>query len=212
LTQASQVPWQALVQQTPSAQCPPEHWLLPPHVAPVPPLGAQVLVAVLQKDPVAQFPSTVQADGRQVIESLQATPPEQAAVVAAPLLQLPAPSQLAGVVVSCPLKHIEVPGQLVATPARAQAPFPSQKPVVPQAEPLSVQSLSPLVPLGSLVQTPLVPLLLLARQDSQSPAQSTSQQTWSALEQTPLAHWLVAVQAAPGASFGLHVPVPGSQM
>lgn len=178
----------------------------------MPPLGAQVLVVVSQKDPVAQFPSTVQAAGRQVIPSWQATPPGQAPVVAVPGLQVPEPSQLDGVVVSWPPAQAEVPGQVVPTAARAQAPFPSQKPVAPHAELLGVQSLSALLPFGSGAQMPSIPPVLLATQDSQVPVQSLLQQTWSALEQTPLAHWPVVVQAAPGTSFGLHVCVPGSQI
>ena len=133
-------------------------------------------------------------------------------MVAVPALQAPSPSQLDGVVVSCPPAQAEVPGQVVPTPARAQAPFPSQKPVAPHAELLGVQSLSALLPFGSGAQMPSIPPVLLATQDSQVPVQSLLQQTWSALEQTPLAHWPVVVQAAPGTSFGLHVCVPGSQI
>jgi hypothetical protein len=210
ITQASQVPLQALVQQTPSAQNPPAHWALAVQVAPSARVGEQVLVVRSQNDPDAQLAVLVQAAGRQLVAFMQATPPGQAAVAAVPGVQTPAPLQLAGVTVSCEPAHDEVPVQARPAAASAQARFPSQKPVVPQVALLGAQSLSALFPLGSAVQTPLVPPLLLARQDSQTPAQSLSQQTWSTLEQTPAAHWVVDEQAAPGESFGLQVWVVAS--
>jgi hypothetical protein len=201
-----------LVQQTPSAQNPPVHWLLPEQVAPAAFLGTQVLLVRSQNDPVTQFPSAVQAEGRQVVPFMQATPPGQAAEVGAPRAQLPAPSQLAGVVVSWLPVHDEVPVHAVPEAARAQARLPLQKPVAPQMVVPNEQSLSALLPLGSAVQTPSVPRVLLATQDSQIPLQSLSQQTWSELEQTPLAHCAVNEQAAPGDSFGLQLWVAESHM
>jgi hypothetical protein len=53
----------------------------------------------------------------------------------------------------------------------------------------------------------LLPPVLLAMHDSQSPEQSLLQQTWSALEQTPLAHSAVDEHAAPAASLGLQPPL-----
>jgi hypothetical protein len=87
---------------------------------------AQVLLERSQYDPVAQFASAVQADGRQVVALMQATPPVHAAVVAVPGLQLPAPSQVAGVVVSWPPEQDDVPVQAVPAAASAQAPWPLQ--------------------------------------------------------------------------------------
>ena len=88
------------MQQTPSAQKPPVHWLLPAQVAPTAFLDAQVLLVKSQNDPVAQFPSAVQAEGRQVVPFMQATPPGQVAETGASRAQFPTPSQLAVVVVS----------------------------------------------------------------------------------------------------------------
>jgi hypothetical protein len=193
------------VQQTPSAQNPPEHWALAVQVAPSARRGEQVLVVKSQNDPDAQLVVLVQAAGRQLVAFMQATPPEQGAVVAVPGVQAPAPLQLAGVTVSCAPEHDEVLVQATPDAASAQARFPLQNPVVPQVALPGTQSLSALLPLGSAVQTPLVPPLLLATHDSQMPAQSLSQQTWSALEQTPVAHWVVEEQAEPGESFGLQV-------
>src|SRR6185312_10003588 len=100
---------------------------------------------------------------------MQATPPVHAAVVAVPGLQLPAPSQVAGVVVSWPPEQDDVPVQAVPAAASAQAAVPGE------------QSLSALLPPGRGLQTPLLPPVLLAMHDSQSPEQSLLQQTWSAL-------------------------------
>lgn len=174
-------------------------------MAPSARVGEQVLVVRSQNDPDAQFAVLVQAAGRQLVAFMQATPPGQAAAVAVPGVQVPAPLQLAGVTVSCEPEHDELPVQGTPEAASAQARFPSQNPLVPQVALLGAQSLSALFPLGSAVQTPSVPPLLLATHDSQMPAQSLSQQTWSALEQTPAAHWVVDKQVAPGESFGLQV-------
>jgi len=210
ITHASQVPLHALVQQTPSAQNPPAHWALAVQVPPSARVGEQVLVVRSQNDPDAQFAVLVQAAGKQPVAFMQATPPGQGPVLAVPGVQAPAPLQLAGVTVSCEPAHDDLPVQARPEAANAQARFPSQNPVVPQVALLGAQSLSALFPLGSAVQRPSVPPLLLATQDSQIPAQSLLQQTWSALEQTPVAHWVVEEQAAPGESFGLQVWVVAS--
>ena len=165
------------MQQTPSAQKPPAHWLLLAQVAPPTFLGAQVLLVRSQNDPVAQFPSAAQAEGRHVVPFMQATPPGQAAETGVPRTQFPAPSQLAVVVVSWLAAHDDVPVHEVPEAARAQARLPLQKPVAPQIAVPNEQSLSALLPLGSAVQTPSVAPVLLPTQDSQVPVQLLSQQT-----------------------------------
>jgi hypothetical protein len=213
ITQASQVPWQALLQQTPSAQDNPlVHWLVVEQATPLARLVAQVLVEVSQNDPVAQFASIVQAVGRQLVASMHATPPGQAAVVGAPRTQFPAPSQVPTLVVSWLPEQEVLFGQLVVALATAHAPFPSQNPVAPQAVVPAVQSLSGFVPCVIGAQVPLEPPVLVPMQDWQSPVQSLSQQTWSTLEQTPLAHCAVVEQVMPGDSFALQIPEATSHM
>jgi hypothetical protein len=99
-TQASQTPAQPLLQQTPSAQNPVEHWLVAEHAAPFAPFAVQVLFVVLQKYPLTQFESVVQAVGRQAVVLAHITPPGQGPVEAAPSTQFPAPSQAPALVVS----------------------------------------------------------------------------------------------------------------
>jgi hypothetical protein len=177
IRQDSQVPPQALVQQTPSAQNPPAHWALAVQAVPRARVSEQVLLVRSQNDPDAQLAVLLQAAGRQLVAFRQATPPGQAAVVAVPGVQAPAPLQLAGVTVSCADAHDELPAQATPEAASAQARLPLQNPVVPQVAVLGAQSLSALFPLGSAVQTPSVPPLLPATQDSQIPAQSLLQHT-----------------------------------
>jgi hypothetical protein len=60
-------PWQARVhvpeQHTPSTQPPAVvHWLPPAQVAPAPPLGVQIPLASVQKNPLMQFASAVHLD------------------------------------------------------------------------------------------------------------------------------------------------------
>jgi hypothetical protein len=209
-TQASQVPAQPLLQQTPSTQNPVEHWLVPVQVAPFDCLGAQVPLVVLQYEPLVQFASAVQAVGRQEVLFMHTTPPGQAAVMAVPSTQLPAPSQAPALVVSWLPVHEDVPGQLVvaATNAHAPPPFPplwSQSPVRPQAVPLAAHSLSGSVLAATAAQVPLAPPVLLEMQASQVPAQPLLQQTPST--QNPLEHWLVAEQMTPFPCLGVQAPV-----
>lgn len=164
------------MQQTPSAQKPPVHWLLPAQVAPTAFLAAQVLLVRSQNDPEAQFTSAVQAEGKQVVPFMQATPPGQAAETGAPRVQFPVPSQLAGVVVSWLATHDDVPLHGVPAAASAQARLPLQKPVAAQTVAPNEQSLSALLPLGSAAQTPSVAPVFVPMQDSQVPVQSLSQQ------------------------------------
>ena len=154
-----------------------------------------------------QFVSAVHELGRQAVALMQVTPPGQADTVGVPGVQVPLPSQVAGVTVSWLPLHDELPVQGVLAAATAHFRLPSQEPVVPQVVVPGAQSLSALLPAGSGLQTPFALLVLVPMQDSQVPAQSLSQQTWSALEQTPDAQSEVAAQASPGFSLGLP-PVP----
>jgi hypothetical protein len=208
MTQAWQVPVQEVLQQTPSAQAPEVHWLVPVQAPPRSRLGEHMLVVVSQNEPLAQFASAVHAVGEQTVEFMQLTPPGQAAVVAVPGTHAPLPSQAAGVVVSWLPVHDEVPVHGVAAAATAHLPAPSHVPVVPQVVVPAVQSLSALLPAGSMLQTPFVLPVFVPMQDWQVPVQSLSQQTLSAVEHTPLAQSEVAVHASPGFSLGLLPPAP----
>jgi hypothetical protein len=76
---------------------------------------------------------------------------------------------------------------------------PSQAP--PQAEPSEAHAGRPTGAPTTGVQAPARPARLHA---SHWPPQAPSQQTPST--QKPVAHWLAAVQAAPGAALGTHAP------
>jgi hypothetical protein len=176
-TQASQVPLQALLQQTPSAQKPLVHWVLSLQAPPRSFLAVQVCVPRSQYEPLAQFASAVQEAGRQAVALMQVTPPGHADTVGVPGVQVPLPSQVAGVTVSWLPLHDELPVQGVLAAATAHFRLPSHEPVVPQVVVPGVQSLSALLPAGSGLQTPFALLVLVPTQDSQVPAQSLSQQT-----------------------------------
>ena len=178
IRQASHVPAQPLVQQTLSAQKPLLHWVPPEQPAPSARFGEQVCEVRSQNDPVAHALSVVHDEGKQAVPPLwHATPPGQGPVLGVPGTQAPAPSQVAGVTVSCPFEQEDEPGHEVELLASAHLRLPSQKPVVPQAVAPTAQSLSALVPLGSGLQTPFGLPVLLPTHDSQTPAQSLSQQT-----------------------------------
>jgi hypothetical protein len=74
--------------------------LVPAQVAPFDCLAVQVLFARLQKYPLMQFESAVQAVGKQAVVLAHTTLPGQAPVEAPPSTQLPAPSQAPALVLS----------------------------------------------------------------------------------------------------------------
>jgi hypothetical protein len=143
LTQASQVPPQALLQQKPSAQNPLVHWLVPVQAPPLARFAVHIPVPVSQNEPLVQLASAVHVLGRQVVLLLmQTTPPGQGPVDAVPGTHVPAPSQAAGVVVSwLPVQEVD-PVHGVVAGAKPHLPLPSQKPVAPQVVVPAEHSLS----------------------------------------------------------------------
>jgi hypothetical protein len=162
----------------------------------------------LQYEPALQSPSALQVPRHEA-----ATP-----------LQVYAPQSPAGSVWAEALVHVpSAPGRLQAwqspvqpwlqhTPS-AQA-LDWHSPLLAQPTPLALKQVAePLQVVssahslagswyaGTLVQVPVEPAMLQARQ---VPVQVESQQTPSA--QKPETHWLAAVQEAAGCFFGVHVP------
>ena len=207
LVHASQAPLQAFVQQTPSAQEPPVHWVPAVHVPPTLRLAVQVRVPRSQNEPLVQFASIVHELGMQAVAFMQVTPPGQGDRVGVPGTHAPLPSQAAGVVVSWLPLHAEVPAHVVVAAATAHLRLPSHEPVVPQVVVPGAHSLSASLPAAIGLHTPFALPVFDPTQDSQVPAQSLSQQTRSTLEQTPLAQSTVPVQASPGFSLALP-PMP----
>jgi hypothetical protein len=121
--------------------------------------------------------------------------------VPAPFTQAPPPLQIFGVE-RFPA-HTLAP-QLVPEGQSAQAPAPSQEPVVPQVEAdVAAHSSSGSLPAAIGPQVPSAPPPFLAAEQAwQSPVQAALQHTPSA--QKPEAHSLPAPHAAPSACGGTH--------
>ena len=181
LVHAWQVPLQALVQQTPSAQKPLVHWSVAVQACPFGRFPAQ---APLWHSPLPQSASAVQVDGLHAVVDAQTTPPEQAA--AAGVEQLPAPLQ-SPPGVSWPPPQEAVP-QLTLDAANRQPPFPSQVPSCPQAVESAAQAPAEEPPDATGLQSP-VPQVM------QVPVQVVAQQIPEM--QLACVHWLFLLQVDP---------------
>jgi hypothetical protein len=149
----------------------------------------------------------VQVVDEHIVVLAQTTPPGHALESAAPGLHVPDPSQLAGVTVMVlPLQEV-VPVHVFPFAPKAHFRAPSQRPVAPHSVEPAAHSLSGSVPVVTGAQVPLALPVLVARQDSQVPLQSASQQTPSTLEQAPLAHWAVDEHLSPGFNLGAQMLV-----
>jgi hypothetical protein len=192
MVHAWQSPPQAASQHTPSTQKPEAHCVAAVHAAPLPCGGTQA-------PPTHTLPET---QCELAVQGFLHAPEAQAYgahAVPMPFTQAPVPLQILGVE-RLPA-HTLAP-QPVPEAQSAQAPAPSQAPLVPQVEAaVAAHSSSGSAPAAMGPQVPSVPLPFLAAEQAwHVPPQATLQHTPSAQE--PEAHCAPAVQAAPFESGG----------
>ena len=181
LVHAWQVPLQALVQQTPSAQKPLVHWSVAVQACPFGRFPAQ---APLWHSPLTQSASAAQVDALHVVADPQATPPGQP--LAAGVEQAPAPLQVPTGVSWPPLQ--EALPQATVEIAFRQPPLPSQNPSWPQVVVPTAQAPFDDPPAATGLQAPVAQVM-------QVPAQVVAQQTPEM--QLAWVHWSFAEQVDP---------------
>ena len=181
LVQAWQVPLQALVQQTPSAQKPLVHWSVAVQACPFGRFPAQT---PLWHSPLRQSASAAQVDALHVVADAQATPPGQP--LGAGVEQAPAPLQVPTGVSWPPLQ--EALPQATVEIAFRQPPLPSQNPSWPQVVVPTAQAPFDDPPAATGLQAPVAQVM-------QVPVQAVAQQTPEM--QLPLVHWSLAEQVDP---------------